>query len=94
MIGLKIMLKHGHFISLGLEPAEALKAISMWSALNESGKGAKMLGSHNVKCPPNSPTWSVECSEIVGMHTFSLDDVQGQMPMQGGYKSQFGRSGI
>lgn len=89
MIGLKIMLEHGHYLGLVMEAGEAIRVCNLWSGPNPPPK----FGSHNVKCPPGSPTWSVENSKIIGMHTFGLEELQGQMPAQG-FKPWAGRSGL
>lgn len=90
MVGLKIMMTHNNFLSIALDLPEAIKLVNQMA----TKQLPERLGSHNVKCTPVVSQWCVASSEIIGMHTFSLEQAQGTMPMQGGFQPQFGRSGM
>lgn len=89
MIGLRIQQAHGHYLQLVMDAGEAFRVINDFAAK----KLPDRIGSHNVRCLPPSPQWACDTASVLGMHTCVIEQA-GQMPAQGGYQTQFGRSGL
>ncbi len=72
LVGIKFLLKYGHFIQTRVSDEEVKKVFHIWRESLSSGKIGLFSGT-DIMDDGQRMEWSIRADDVVGMHTFSIE---------------------
>lgn len=88
LVGVKILLEHGHFMAWAMREPQARQLVTLWSSGQLAIKGHTTIDHNQFPAETGEP-WAVRLDQIIGIHFFDLQAMvqaqqQGQAPPQKG----------